>query len=353
MGLPSVNISFTEKAATSIKRSQRGVVGLILKDTQPTTNPFTVIQESDIPSTLSDANKDYIAKAMLGYTYGPRKIICYVQKTTATSYTDAFTAFEKEHIDYLACPTVETDALSSSVVTWVKAQRALDNMVKAVLPNTTGDCEGIINYTTAAAIIGTKTYTAEQYTPRIAGLLAGTPLTISSTFAPLNELDNCTRLSKTDLDTAIDAGKFVIFWDNEKVKVARGVNSFQTTTSEKGTQFQKIKIVETMDMIHDDIRTTTQDSYLGKFPNSYDNKCLLMSAIGAYFDQLKLETIISSYSVEIDVDSQRAYLKGKGIDTDSMTDEEIKVADTYDQVFLKATVKILDAIEDITLKINI
>ena len=155
------------------------------------------------------------------------------------------------------------------------------------------------------------------------------------------------------MDTAVDAGKLIVWFDGEKVKTARGVNSLTTTTQDKGDSFKKIKIVEAMDMIATDIRTTAEDDYLGKYANTYDNKCLLISAIGNYFDQLKLDGVISAYTIGIDIEANRSYLKGKGIDVESMSDDEIKVADTGSFVFLKAAVKIFDAIEDIVLPITL
>lgn len=128
-------------------------------------------------------------------------------------------------------------------------------------------------------------------------------------YAPLSELSDCTRL--TDIDTPVDKGEFIVFYDGEKVKVARGVNSFVTTVDGKGDSFKKIKIVEAMDMINDDITKTAQDSYLGKYANSYSNKCLLLSAISSYFAQLQRDGIVSSYSVGLDADAIREYLKGK------------------------------------------
>ena len=110
---------------------------------------------------------------------------------------------------------------------------------------------------------------------------------------------------------------------------------------------ESVKIVDTMDMIANDIRMTAEDNYLGKYANSYDNKCLLLSAIGNYFDQLVAQNVISNYRIEIDIDANRSYLKGKGKDVEAMSDDDIKVANTGSSVFLKATLSILDAIEDI------
>lgn len=355
MGMPSINISFTEAAVASIKRSERGIVGLILKETKvPTVNPVTIINTTDIPSSISEFNKEQMKLALMGYQKAPRKVICYfISESETVDYTAALKYFEFVRFDYLAIPTVETDGKTAEVATWIKSQRGGGKMCKAVLPNSTSDCEGVIHYATESVTNGTSTYTTEQYCARIAGLLAGTPLTISCTYAPLGELTDCTHLSKTDMDTAIDAGKFIVFFDGEKVKAGRGVNSFTTTTDAKGESFKKIKVVEAMDMIYGDIKTTAEDSYLGKYANSYDNKCLLMNAISGYFSQLMLDGVLDFATIEIDIDAQRSFLKETGVNTDTMTNDEIKVYNTGSQVFLKSTIRILDAMEDITLSINI
>lgn len=353
MGMPSVNISFTEKAVQSVQRSQRGIVAMILKDTVPEQNPVTVFNTTDIPPKLTTENKYQIALALMGYVKAPRKIIVYVLPADASDYNEALNYLETERFDYLVIPSVETDGITSAIVSWIKTQRQNDKKCKAVLPNTKADTEGIVNVTTEEFLVGETVYTTAEYCARIAGLIAGTPLTISCTYAPLNELTDCTRLTKGQMDAAVDAGEFIVFNDGEKVKVGRGINSLTTTTAEKGNQFKKIKIVEAMDMIFDDIKKTAEDSYLGKFSNSYDNKCLLISAIGGYFEQLTLDGIISQYSVGIDVAAQKAFLKSIGQDVENMSDDEIRTADTQDKVFLNATVKILDAIEEINLPITI
>lgn len=385
MSAPSINISFIEKAISAITRGERGIVMLWVKDNlpAPAINPATVITESDIPSSLKDSTVEQIKLAMIGYTNAPKKVLIYSmgiadnaeEVAVESGYKKAMEAAETIKFDYLAIPTVETDGKAQDVATWVKTMRTVKKKkIKAVLPNIAADNEGVINFTTeksiktetvtgkngAREIVDTQ-YSAEQYCARIAGLIAGTPMTIACTYAPLPELSDCTRL--TDLDTPVDKGEFVIFYDGEKVKVVRGVNSFITTVDGKGDSFKKIKIVEAMDMINDDITKTAQDSYLGKYANTYSNKCLLISAISAYFAQLKKDGIISSYSVNLDAEAIRNYLKGKGLkatlddgtvkEVDECSDEEIVTADTGANVFLTGTVKILDAIEDITMPIYI
>ena len=382
MGAPIINISFIEKAITAITRGERGIVMLWVKDVLPeaAVNPITIITESDLPEDLSEETVEQVKLAMIGYTNAPKKILIYcmgiIEETDIEEgYKKAMEAAETIRFDYLAIPTVEIDGKGEDIATWVKSMR--DNKrkkIKAILPNVAADHEGVINYTTAhsrktetvtgkdgSKIITDTVYTAEQYCARIAGLIAGTPMTISCTYAPLPELSDCTRL--TDNDTPVDKGEFIIFYDGEKVKVVRGVNSFITTIDGKGDSFKKIKIVEAMDMINDDIVKTAQDSYLGKYANTYSNKCLLITAISSYLAQLKRDDIISSYSIGLDAEAIRNYLKGKGLqaiiedgtvkEVDDCSDEEIITADTGASVFLTGRVKVLDAIEDIYLPIYI
>lgn len=385
MGAPSIDILFIEKAISAVKRGERGIVMLWVKDSLPESaiNPITIVTESDIPEGLSDATVEQIKLAMIGYTNAPKKVLVYCmnviadadEETIDAGYKKAMAAAETIRFDYLAIPTVETDGKGEDIATWVKSMRGnKKKKIKAVLPNVAADNEGVINFTTEESIKtetitgkdGKKTvtdivYTTEQYCARIAGLIAGTPMTIACTYAPLPELSDCTRL--TDNDTPVDKGEFIIFYDGEKMKVVRGVNSFVTTIDGKGDSFKKIKIVEAMDMINDDIVKTAQDSYLGKYANTYSNKCLLTTAISGYFAQLRRDDIVSSYSIKLDAEAIRIYLKGRGLqatlddgtikDVDECSDEEIITADTGASVFLTGNVKILDAIEDIKMPIYI
>ena len=378
---PSITITFTEKAASAISRGDRGVVGLALTDS--TQQTFTVTGVSDIPSTISADNRQLIVDALKGYTQAPLRILCYVMAKTddmSGGYTDAEKYFATESVDYVAFTSAVTDAKSEELVTWVKGLR--DNYhskIKLVVPNA-GDYEGVIDWestltrttTSTDAKTGKVTTTNTQVTPekgcaRIAGLLAGTGLTISATYAVLTDFTDVDRLDPDERDTAVGAGKLIAFWDDGSVRLDRAVNSLQTTTDVKGDSFKKIKLVEDMDLIQSDIRATIKDSYIGKYANSYDNKLLLVTAINAYLKGMIDAGVLSAGSCEIDIDAQKTYLKGLGKPVvipqadgttaskaiDKCTDTEIKQANTGSHVFLHATVSILDAIEDVDLNIAI
>lgn len=353
LSLPSINITFKEQGTSAGRRGNQGIVALVLKDTSAL-GEFEVLTVEDIPVGLSESNKEQIELAMIGYRKSPRKVIGYVMGEE-DDYLEAQKYLETVPFNYVAVPDIgelEVDAFSK----WIKGLRdEREKRVKAVLPHCAADHEGIINFTTEEIETADATYTAAEYAGRIAGLLAGTPLTIASTFAVLPEVVDVKGLTRTELDNAIAEGEFVIFNDGEKIKVGRGVNSLVTTGGDKQDSFKKIKIVEAMDLIHEDIKRTAEDNYLGKYANSYDNKCLLIVAIQGYLDGLELDGILDAgkSTVAIDIDEQEKYLRSIGINVQEMDEQSIKSANTKDKVFLKSSITILDAIEEITLDITI
>lgn len=350
MGMPSINISFNEKARSVVSRGSRGVVAIIATD-ETITGSHMIYTESDIPGGASEDVKTLVKLALKGYVNAPKRVV--LVGSSELDYSDALAILEVTYFDYLVVQDVETDAKQSTIATWIKAQRENKKLVKAILPNHAGDSEAIINYATPAAIENDVTYKAEVYAARIAGVIAGTPTNMSCTFAPLDELTDCTRLNKAERDAAIDAGKLILYHDGEKVKIARGVNSLTTTNGTKGNQYKKIKLVDAMDMIAGDIRTTAEDTYIGKFVNSFDNKCLLISAINQYLATLIPDGVISSGQVSIDIEANKAYAESKGVDVTELTDDEIKKYNTGDSVYLVGKVSLLDTMEEIELPITI
>ena len=353
MSLPNVMINFKQTGATAIQRGERGIVALVLNGETQEVHELNNIKDAAGIAQLTDKQKEYIQLAFMGYIKPPKKVIIIFRRGEEEDYSHAQEVVESLKWDYLVIPEIESGHVASMVV-WMTG---LNKKCKVVLPNaTTADTEKVINFTTTNIKTTLGDYTTSEYTSRIAGLLAGTPMTISATFAPLKEVIGFDQLTKEQMDEAISKGQLILYHDGEKAKIARGVNSFTTTTQDKGESFKKIKIVDAMHMIEDDIKKTCEDSYIGKYSNSYDNKCVLITAIQAYLDQLVLEGILDAEFknvVEIDVEQQRNYLKSIGVDVEKMKELDIKKANTRDKVFLKSQIKILDAIEDIVLNVSI
>lgn len=383
LGMPSVNISFIEAGIEAIERSQRGIVALLLEESQDTIDkvtkgyrnvgkevaaeklPLVIYTTDDIPSIFTDANKDYITKCLMGYKKSPYRVKIYLQAVNnanaknADKFAESLKMLSTERWDYLAIPTIVTEQLES-VATWLKTNRENKfKRSKVVLPGYAGDYEGIINFANTTITTAAKTYTGAQYTPRIAGLIAGTPMTISATYAPLSEVIDCDKHSVDENDEKVNRGEFFVWFDGEKFKMSRAMNSLVTTTQGKLEAYQTIKSVDIMDMIYDDIKKTAQDSYIGKYTNDYDNKQLLVTAIYGYMRELENGRLLQRDYTKIDIDTEavKTYQLKHGLYTKEqladMSELELKKLDTKKIVFLTASIKILDAMEDIKLPINI
>lgn len=332
-----------------MERSGSKSAGLIV----PAANKDRILKIApgdEIPSAASKF-AEQINMMLLGGSEKPKRAIIAFAGADYAEIDDALKALGDEDASYVAL-SGSAEGQAAKIVTWVKEQREIGKSVKAVLPENTADNEAIINFSTDVTV-GDKLYTAEQYCARICGLLAGTPITESATYSILSDATDCTRLSKNEMDTAVDAGKLILFYDAGEVRIARAVNSLTTKTDQKGDQYKKIKLVDIMDTMRTDIRAIIRNEWIGKKANTYDNKCVLVAAVQGYMDNLVAQNVLASATVSIDIESNKKYLTEHGVDTTEMSSDEIKQANTGDKVFLIAQIQMNDAIEDVYLEINI
>ena len=355
IGLPSLTITFQRAAQAAANRSKKGYVGVFVRDSQAQ-GVHQLTSAALIPSELGQDNQDYLARAFTGSDRGqPSKVVAVVI-APGTDDTDALEAglklIENQSLDYIAPPPDVTAAEKTLLETWVKERRKNYFTEKLVEPNpaTPPDDMGIISFTETddAIAAGTTTYTAAEFSSRIAGILAGIPMGMSCTYAPLEELTAVTARSETEQKTAINGGNLILIHDGQVAKVARGVNSLTTIPATGNADWSKIKIVEGMDLITYYLRTTIQGEYIGRYPNIYDNKCLLLTAIREYFAYLESAGVLNPGEswAEIDLDAQTNWLKAQGVETADLTEQQLKEYQTGSWVFIKCGGRLVDALED-------
>lgn len=112
-----------------------------------------------------------------------------------------------------------------------------------------------------------------------------------------------------------------------------------------------------LDEYHQHKTTEFYDLGIGKYPNTYSNKCLLISAINSYLKELERNGLIQDYEIGLDTEAIKEYIiENKEVSRDeaeAMSEEEIKKQYTDNKVFLKAYVTIVDVMEDINLEIAV
>ncbi len=332
--------------------------------------------ESDVVVTNADTGETETVTSTVTVTDTVIETVTVTVNATVTQ-ADALKKCADVRFNYIAHPTGTTQD-QQNLATWTQTQRGKrDKTVKCVVSHYDGDSYGVVNFTTdkirinnpvyrdALALVDGDatavdpdipqyiTYTSTQYTSRIVGILAGLGLDRSATYYSLPEVVDVAEYD--DISEHIDKGELCLFdeKDGNGVKIARGCNSLHTFTSAIGYDFRFIKVIETIDLIKDDIRDTFRSQYVGKISNTYDNKMLLIAAINSYLTSLQGNvldrTSTDTNYVEIDYNKNYEYAKQKGADVSSMTDQAILEYVTGTDVFLRGYIRPVNAMEDLTL----
>lgn len=343
MGLPEIFIAFETAAVTAITRSARGVLALVLEDDTAGGAAETVYKTlAEVDESHYTADNYRLLK--LAFTAAPSKVI------VLRAGEDTFAALGRLKFDWLAAPGLE----DAEVISFIKTERAKGRGVKAVVANATApDHEGIVNLCAEDIVLEDGTIEAKDYAVRIAATLAALPLTRSATYVALAEVVSCGDVA--DPDEAIDEGKLIIVPGSDGgYRLGRAVNSLTTLTVDKAAPFQKIKIIEGIDLIRTDIASTFESGYIGKVLNDYDNKLLLVTAINAYLRSLEGDVLdrTADNRCFVSLSGQRDYLESQGMDTSDMKDADILRANTGSEVFLEANLTFCDAMEDLSLRIS-
>lgn len=238
---------------------------------------------------------------------------------TNADYVKATEAFETQDFHVLTLDGVTDAALRTSIVAWLKRVRnegkgiiatlggtaaedtGTDAVNKAVTRSTAIDYEGIVNVGTGAKMNG-KSYSSAQVAAWVAGLIAGQSLKESSTYAAAPFDDVTRRWTRSEQESGVQNGVFLLVHDGRKVKVLRGVNSLVTLREGQNKGWKKIRKIRVLDQINADLQRTAEDNYIGKVNNTEEGRLALISAGKQYLQSLALENVIESTGFDVTLD---------------------------------------------------
>lgn len=351
MGMPSINVVFRELAKTIETRTDNGIVALVLEN-EKALDTKEYYPGDEIGEDIDATAKKQIDFALAGGREKPQKVVCVFCKKGYEDLETVLDKLESIDFDYLAFGSGITEK-TEDIKTWIDTVRKNGKKIKAVLPKVPGNTEGIINYTTDSVTVEGTAYNPELFCSRIAGILAGTPITQSATYTVLPDVEECTKYSKEEMDQKVNSGELIVFKDGNTIRLGRAVNSFTSVTDEKGEIYSTIELVQTMDKTSTDLVQTIKDNWVGQYKNTYNNKCLLIAACQEYLDELVKKEIYESATIGINIAANKKFLEGKEIDTSVMSEEELKKAPTNRSVFLAVTGKMLESMEDFKIEFTV
>ena len=349
IGMPKVKIAFESAGLQAIQRSARGIVLLLIKGTKPEElGEYKLNSLFDLDET-KQFSEDTIKYIKLAFKGKPNKVIAEVYGETY-SLKDVVNRLRLERFNYYAAPNATEEEIEQ-IKTWHNEMvEVKDRTIKFVAYNYAADDETVINWVVSKVTFDSKDYTGQEFTALIASQLAALPLDRSFTYFSWAELTDAELPFADDEDKAVNEGKLFLTYNGDEYKIARGVNSLVTYNDKKGEDFSKIKIVDAMHMIKDDIRDTWQKYYVGKYRNTYANKMQFLALINrVYFRELEGEILepTAGSRVDIDVRKNEMYAVKRGANIDEMSEQQIREFNTGSNLFAAGYVSIVDAMEDL------
>ncbi|MDF2612781.1 MAG: phage tail sheath protein [Clostridia bacterium] len=352
IGLPNIEVVFMGKANTAISRSQKGVACLIISDQTTEAKTMTYKNLTEVLET------DYTAEnyAIISDVFMREVSKLIVIKLGATEKFAAAKPFISKDINWIAYIT-PTAAEQKALVDFVKAENKVRvRRLKAVVYKTTlSDDMHVVNFVNDEVIRLDGTVQAGHlYLGRLLGILAACRLDQSVTYFELKDLISVKEVA--DNDAAVDAGNFILFNDDDTVRIGRGINTLQTNDKEHTEDMKYITIVEGMDLVFEDIVKTFKTTYIGKFKNMYDNQVLFISAVNSYFRGLAIDEVLDpnyDNAAGVDVEKQRlVWVQNGTAEADAWTEKQVKNNTFRTKMFIHAKVKFLNAIEDLDFTIE-
>lgn len=313
---PGLYINFRDAAIASISGGSRGTVAVPIFTYEGTAESgkfYTIETVSDGIELVGNANATPITRILQG---GAKEVLVYavpalvVPEDGSVQYANLRDELSVQDFNVFVYPTVIDATEQTATKAWVESCReegkhfmyvaggdaASDADIEAgIARSIILKDEYIVNLVTGVVLAdGTEVQSAD-YAPFIAGLIAGTPINKSITYAELPIADVTLRLKNSQVNKALISGSLVIIKDGNKVRIEQGV----TTDSNAGKR-GKIRTTRAKQAVATDIPATARDSYIGKVDNHPNGQASLIGAVKAYLELMETDNVLMDPQVALD-----------------------------------------------------
>lgn len=139
----------------------------------------------------------------------------------------------------------------------------------------------------------------------VTGASAGCEINKSNTNKTYNgEFDVDVDYTQSELENAIDTGKFIFHKVGDDIRVLEDINTLTTFTDEKGEDFKSNQTIRILDQIANDIAVIFNTRYLGIIPNDNSGRISLWNDIVSHHQQLQTLRAIENFeSADVTVEA--------------------------------------------------
>lgn len=254
---------------------------------------------------------------------------------TTTAYSDFLNALELQKFDIVIYDG--TDATTKTAFADFVKRLSNQEGVKcqAVLSDATNpDNECIINvYPQAVTLTDGTELAASELTWWVGGASAGANVFESLTYAAYPDaVEVDPVLTSSQQEAAINAGKFALISQFDRIQVLTDINSFVTFAVEKGKAFRKNRVIRTVFGLCNDIYKTFATYYIGAVHNDEEGRNSLKAEILNLMNRYQGNRALQN--VEADDVTVSA-----GVDSDAVVIEVyIQPVDSIEKIYINITI---------------
>lgn len=303
--IPAAYINLVTNTPLSITAGDRGTVALAQELSVGDDGAIYRITatEANYPENATAADKKLANLALLG----AKTVLLYKLPPNHTDdHVEAMLAkLKTEDANVIVYPylksTTSASTAQQTIANWVKAMQEEEGKnITAVLTNYVADSQYVINNVQGVTLSDGSTLTAAETGAWIGGVTAGAKITESNTARKfVGAIDVTPRMTKTEMETAIKAGKLILTVDkSQNVTVVADVNSLTSTTQTLGDIMKQNRSVRTACGIREDIGTVWDSNIKGKYNSNEEGRSIFKSALVEYFADLERRGAIQNFSAD-------------------------------------------------------
>ena len=303
--IPAAYINLVTNTPLSITAGDRGTVALAQELSAGDDGAIYRITavEANYPENATAADKKLANLALLG----AKTVLLYKLPSKHTDeHVEAMLAkLKTEDTNVIVYPYLKSTTAASTaqqtIANWVKAMQEEEGKnITAVLTNYAANSQYVTNNVQGVTLSDGSTLTAAETGAWIGGIAAGAKITESNTARKfVGAIDVTPRMTKTEMETAINAGKLLLSVDkSQNVTVVADVNSLTSTTQTLGDIMKQNRSVRTACGIREDIGTVWDSNIKGKYNNNEEGRSIFKSALVEYFTDLERRGAIQNFSAD-------------------------------------------------------
>lgn len=294
--LPGSYINFVNASSASSSIGERGAVAIALPLGKAAGEVIELTKANFVKNCSTILGKAYDSKDVIAL----REIFCHANKVYIYdlgedgTVADAVSALEAYDFN-VVCAYTNESADVTAYISAVKDWR--DTMGKkcqvVVYNQTKPDHEGVINVVSTVSNDGADEFALVAW---LAGAEAGCAINESCTNMIYDgEYTIVTNKTQSQLEECITNGQIAFHLVYGEVRLLEDINSFITTTDEKGEDFKYNQTIRVIDQIANDIAKLFNTKYLGRIPNNASGRVSLWADIEKHHRELEDLMAIESF----------------------------------------------------------